>query len=167
MFPSFALLSTFPHLLSFKWAWTDTALLYWFCELNTLSGIHNNNCTQVLRKKYPSPHSLQPPPGLVVMDAYMFLQEGLVVSIPLSLSDCLLQPLLSWEEAVILFFPSADALLLPQSVCRWANIIRRWFFTEGGRSVWWWWAYIFTSSQPSSLIQWQKRLRASETRGED
>lgn len=51
--------------------------------------------------------------GTCGYDAYMFLQESLVVSIPLSLSDCLLQPLLPREEAVILFLPPADALLLP------------------------------------------------------
>lgn len=62
--------------------------------------------------KHPSRHSLQPPRGTCGYDAYTLLHESPVVSIPLSLSDCLLQPLLPGEEAVILFLPPADALLL-------------------------------------------------------
>lgn len=64
-------------------------------------------------KKIPLPSLSTLSHGTCGYDAYMFLQESLVVSIPLSLSDCLLQPLLPGEEAVILFLPPADALLLP------------------------------------------------------
>lgn len=46
MFVSFSLLSTLPHLVSFKLAWTEAVLLYWFWEVNILSSIHNKKSTQ-------------------------------------------------------------------------------------------------------------------------
>lgn len=71
---------------------------------------------------------------------------------PLFISRFLLQPLV--REAVILFSaPAVNYLLLSQ------YYYPLFFKQRSGSTV--------TSLQLSSLIQWQKRLRASETGGED
>lgn len=66
-----------------------------------------------MSSKHPLCYSPQSPMRRAVMMLTCFFKKAGLFPSLLSLSDCLLQPLLPWEEAVILFLPPADALLLP------------------------------------------------------
>lgn len=91
--------SEFLSLLRSSGPWNHVSVVFWAEQINDYTNI----------PPVP-PHT---PLGLVVMMLPCSFKSARLFPPLLSLSDCLFQPLLPWEEAVILVLPPADALLLP------------------------------------------------------
>lgn len=118
-----------------------------------------------VENKYPSRYSLHSPVGLVVMMLTCFFKKAwLFPSLCLFLivfySHCSLGRKPSYCFSLQQMLSSCRNLSAAEPILLGADFLQRVGERGGG-------GCIFTSSQLSSLIRWQKRLRASETRGED